>query len=128
MKKLLLILSLLIGLASNMKAADYNYLVFTMTDGTTQSITVTGLQLSFTDGYLTATNGTETLTIPLTDMQKMAFSNDATTGINHTASLPSDGDVMSYYTLDGRKLNGKPTYKGVYIVKTNTKTYKVTVK
>ena len=128
MKKLLLIMSLLMGLASNMKAADYNYLVFTMTDGTTQSIAVTGLQLSFTDGNLTATNGTETLSIPLTDMQKMAFSNDGTSGIDNAQFTIDNSQCTSYYTLDGRRLNGKPTVKGVYIVKTEIKTFKMTVK
>ena len=40
---------------------------------------------------------------------------DGTTGIN---TLPNDdGEDMSgnWYTLDGRKLQGKPTQKGVYI-------------
>lgn len=128
MKKLLLIMSLLMGLASNMKAADYDFLVFTMTDGTTQSIAVTGLQLSFTDGNLTATNGTETVTIPLTDMQKMAFSNDATMGIDNSPLTMDNSQIISYYTLDGCRLNGKPTKKGVYIVKTDTKTFKMTIR
>ena len=127
MKKLLLIIGLLMALNANMRAADYNYLVFTMTDGTTQSIAVTGLQLSFTNGNLAATNGTETLTIPLTNMEKMAFSNDTTTGISFTLDT-STNEGCDYYSLDGRRLNSKPTQTGVYIVKAGTKTYKVTVK
>lgn len=40
---------------------------------------------------------------------------DGTTGIN--TALNDDGEDMSgnWYTLDGRKLQGKPTQKGVYI-------------
>ena len=40
-----------------------------------------------------------------------------TTGINRPSSQPhSTTEGSSYYTLDGRKLSGKPTQKGVYIV------------
>ena len=35
------------------------------------------------------------------------------TGINHTPSV-SKGEE-AWYTLDGRKLDGKPTKKGLYI-------------
>jgi len=40
---------------------------------------------------------------------------DGTTGIN--TALNDDGEDVSgnWYTLDGRKLQGKPTQKGVYI-------------
>ena len=36
-----------------------------------------------------------------------------TTGITMVERSPMD---THYYTLDGRKLNGKPTQKGIYIV------------
>ena len=37
-----------------------------------------------------------------------------TTGVvNVQRSAP---DVQQYYTLDGRRLNGKPTQKGIYII------------
>lgn len=40
-----------------------------------------------------------------------------TTGISRPSSQPlSTTEGSSYYTLDGRKLSGKPTQKGVYIV------------
>ena len=39
-----------------------------------------------------------------------------TTGIGHTETTESTEIAGVWYTLDGRKLNGKPTAKGVYIV------------
>ena len=40
------------------------------------------------------------------------FGNDVETGI--TATTYSD-KTDAWYTLDGRKLNGKPTSKGIYV-------------
>lgn len=41
------------------------------------------------------------------------FEDDGTTGIRTIDNGPTDND--SWYSLDGRKFNGKPTAKGVYI-------------
>jgi len=39
---------------------------------------------------------------------------DETTGLSSIHSLNSEGSSY-WYTLDGRKLSGKPTQKGIYI-------------
>ncbi len=44
------------------------------------------------------------------------FDGDTTTGISLTPDPSPTGEGSDYYTLDGRKLSGKPTAKGVYIV------------
>lgn len=54
MKKII-ILSMLMLLGVGVRAADYGYLVFTLSDGTTKSITSTGVNITFADGKLTAT-------------------------------------------------------------------------
>ena len=41
---------------------------------------------------------------------------DETTGISLTPAPSPRGEGSEYYTLDGRKLSGKPTKKGMYIV------------
>ena len=43
---------------------------------------------------------------------KIVFDNDETTGVNEVLGKPSDDTL---YDLNGRKLNAKPTRKGVYI-------------
>ena len=74
MKKLL-ILTMLAALTTGARAAEYNYLVFTLSDGSEQAIVATGLNITFTDGNLVATTGNETLaTIPLASLLKMQFS------------------------------------------------------
>ena len=56
MKKLL-ILTMLAALTMGARAAEYNYLVFTLNDGTTQSVSATDLNITFANGNLTATSG-----------------------------------------------------------------------
>lgn len=125
MKKRFLTLSMLAALSGQLLADDYAYMVFTLSDGTTQRITVANLSLSFADGNLTAGNGTDVLTIPLTSLNKMAFSNGATTGVD--AAMTDDG-AEEIYDLKGHRVTRAQMRKGVYIIKTKTRTYKTTVK
>jgi len=48
---------------------------------------------------------------------RMFFDDFGTTGISDASRLMNNEQIINndYYTLDGRKLNGKPTTKGVYI-------------
>ena len=126
--KRMMILTLLCALYMGARAADYNYLVFTLNDGSEQAIVATDLNITFTDGNLVATTGNETLaTIPLATLQKMQFS-ESTTGIS---DLPTDGDddIKAIYDLQGRMMPlDTQLPKGTYIVKTSRRTIKVFVK
>ena len=115
MKKFL-ILGLLSILSIGMRASDYKYLLFTLTDGTTQSIDATGASISFSNGTLTATNGVSSLSIPLANLEKMAFSNEeGTTGIETVDIETLSDEHMSIYDLQGRRLTKIPS-KGFYII------------
>ena len=131
MKKKIIMACLMALTSITLQAADYQYLVFTLTDGTTQSITAQDLTLTFTGGNLTAQSGTESLTIPLTSLTKMAFSNDgSTTGISTISSdgIQTDADA-EVYDLNGRRLPSNTTLqRGIYIIKRNGQTTKVKVK
>lgn len=116
-------------------ADDYPYLTFEKQDGTTQSVAVSGLTLTIADGNLIAANGTETLTLALSDLTKMFFASEAT-GIDElTAKLPSDG-AAEVFTLTGVSLGQYDSMQavraalqqGVYIIKVNGQTLKVMVK
>ena len=123
-----MILTLLCALYLGARAADYNYLVFTLNDGSEQAIVANGLNITFTDGNLVAATASETLaTIPLATLQKMQFS-ERTTGIS---DLPTDGDddIKAIYDLQGRMMPlDTQLPKGTYIVKTSRRTIKVHVK
>lgn len=124
----MMILTLLCALYLGARAADYNYLVFTLSDGSEQAIVANGLNITFTDGNLVAATASETLaTIPLATLQKMQFS-ESTTGIS---DLPTDGDddIKAIYDLQGRMMPlDTQLPKGTYIVKTSRRTIKVHVK
>ena len=131
MKKTFLLALLFVFSSMMTKAADYQYLVFTLSDGTTQAVTATNLSITFTDGNLVATNGSATLaTLPLASLTQMEFSNEGTTGIQDISvnQLVTDSNT-TIYDLNGRQMpQGAQLPKGVYILKNNNKTFKVTIK
>ena len=116
-------------------ADDFPYLTFEKQDGTTQSVAVSGLTLTIADGNLVAANGTETLTLALSDLTKMFFASEAT-GIDQlTAKLPADS-AAEVFTPAGVFLGQYESLQavrsalqqGVYIIKVNGQTLKVMVK
>lgn len=116
------------------QAEDYKYLTFEKTDGTQQSITAVGLTISYSNQTLTATNGTETLTLSVADLSRMFFSNDSATGISDLSTLEQDGDA-TVYSLSGQQVaQGRLSdvkallRKGIYVVKQNGKSYKVQIR
>jgi len=130
MKKKLIILGALAALATGMSATDNNSLVFTLTDGTTQSITATGLNITCAEGTLTVTDGTNSLSLPLASLTKMEFSEAEATGIIDIRLddlRPADG--ITIYDLNGRQMQqGRKLPQGTYIMKTNGTTIKVQVR
>ena len=127
MKRLILLLSLLAGMTCHLRANEYQYMVFTLTDGTTQFLLANDLSISFDDGNLIAQSKSGVITIPLKNLQKMAFSNDATEGIGQIENNSEDEEPV-FFDLQGRQVTREQMHKGVFIVKTKTKTYKMTVK
>ena len=128
MKKLL-ILTLLAALTLGTKAANYNYLVFTLTDGTTKSITANNLNITFADGKLEATSGNDGISIDLNVLAKMEFSNDNTTGIDTIEANVTLDEATEIYDMNGRRMPSSTTLsRGIYIIKSNGKTTKITVK
>ena len=117
------------------QAVDYQYLNIEKTDGTAQSLTAVGLNITYKDGCLVATNGSETATFALTDISRMFFSNTKdVTAIADITTIADDGeaavfDLAGRQVAEGRLQEVKPQLrKGVYIVKLNSKTLKVQVK
>ena len=123
MKKFLLLMMALVG-ALNVQADDYAYLTFETTDGEKASVAVSSLTLTISGNTLKA--GSETFII--SNLSKMYFSNsDETTGIEEitTATLDESTDI---YDLQGHKVTKAQMKRGVYIVKTKSRTYKMVVK
>ena len=140
MKKTVFLTLLCILSSLSMRAADYQYMVFTMNDGTTQAVTATDLTISFANDNLIASSGSETLaTLPLATLASMEFSNDGNTTAISTVNADDTAvlDVNSIitdsntviYDLQGRVIpHGSALTKGTYIVKNNKRTIKVNVR
>lgn len=135
MKKKLLTLSLacLPFVAAN--ADTYPYLSFETQDGTTRSVSVESLAITFSDGKLLASNGTDSYEISVASLSRMYFSTDNLTGISTVKSGETSGN-MEVYSLSGVRIGTFASAEalrsgvsaGVYIVKSNGKTLKVTVR
>ena len=131
MKKTIILMLLTILSSMSMRAADYQYMVFSLNDGTTKAITATDLTFTFTNDNLVATSGGETLaTLPLTQLAYMEFSSDGTTDINqlNVSQIITDANT-AIYDMQGRQMpQGSSLPKGVYIVKNSNRTIKVNIK
>ena len=124
MKKYLVLLMALVG-ALTVQAEDYPYLTFETTDGAKASVPVSSLTLTISGTTLTA--GSQSFT--LSNLSKMYFStsDETVTGIEEITSATLD-EASSIYDLQGHKVSKEQMRKGVYIVKTNNRTYKMIVK
>ena len=130
MKKILLFVLLMIGTcASYADDYTYPYLVFETADGTKTSVAVTDGTITIADGQLTM--GGQTFS--LSDLSKMYFST-TTTGIANVNV--DDNSFVDVYDLNGRKVLSNSQLsilnsqlpKGIYIVKSGSKTYKIAIK
>ena len=120
------------------QADNFTYLTIEKTDGTAQSLTAVGLNVSYSGGNLIATNGTESATIALTEVSRMYFSNEqaATTGIstvNTNTQQPTPNTLPDgIYNLQGHRvaeLSQRSTLrKGIYIIVENAQSKKIQVK
>ena len=124
MKKIFILLTVLLATLTA-QAEGYTYLTFETTDGAKASVAVENLTLTISGTTLTA--GSQQFT--LSNLSKMYFStsDETATGIEeiNSASIEEATDI---YDLQGHKVSKEQMRKGVYIVKTNSRTYKMVVR
>ena len=124
MKKILFTVLFFCAGLTAILAEDYPYLTFELTDGTKASVPAASLTLTISG--TTLSTGSQSFT--LTNLSKMYFSTtDMSTGIKSidNGELTIDNEI---YDLQGHKVTKAQMKKGVYIVKTKDKTYKIAVK
>lgn len=116
-------------------ADTYPYLSFETQDGTTRSVSVESLTMTFSDGKLLASNGTDSYEIDVASLSRMYFSASNVTAISDLERSDTHGQ-MDVYTLSGVKVGSfdndaalrNGVGAGVYIVKSNGKTFKVALR
>ncbi len=127
------IITLAILMAPCFKAsASDSAMEFLLTDGTVKSIPSANLEMTFTADSLIASDGVNSVEIPLTNLSKFYFS-DSSTGIENlpvSANLYSVSDLNGidyghYGSLDEMRGN---LPKGVYVINNGIETFKIVVK
>ena len=133
MKKFL-VLAVTVVCAVMAQAADYPYLVFTNTAGTTTALTVSNMTLTVNGSELTVTNAEGTQAFTLTELAAMQFSQDGSiTAIENVL----DGEkAVEVYSVTGVGLGSYgslyeaagvlPT--GAYVIKQGGKSQTVVVR
>lgn len=131
-----LIISTLLGWATATQADTYSYLTFQKADSSCVAVAVESLSMTFANGKLIATNGTDTYELSVADLSRMFFSSTTPTGIADLATdRPANAQVEAY-ALTGARLGTfanlkafeQRAPKGVYVVRTNGRTLKLSVK
>lgn len=125
MKKIVLLFLAMMGLSVAHADNSYTYLTFETTDGARISVPATQLKMTIRGNTLST--GTQTFT--LANLSKMYFTatDETTTGISAATAATID-EATEVYDLNGRRIDNSNLPKGVYIVKTKDRTYKMTVK
>ena len=137
MKKLLTLLFVLSTLPC--AAQSYDYLTLRQTNGDETSFSSDKLKITFDNGVMKFDNGVQTASFPLGDVSKMFFattstsiSNVFTKGsiapvIRNGRLSVQSGAAVQVYSADGRSLSPDATFTpGIYLVKVNGQTFKVT--
>jgi len=124
MKKIILFMTMMVGVLTA-HADSYTFLTFETTDGAKASVSVSDLMLTISGTTLIA--GTQSFT--LTNLSKMYFStsDETTTGISEVMKADLD-EATDIYDLQGHKVTMAQMRRGVYIVKTKSRTYKMVVR
>lgn len=137
MRKLLTLLFVLSTLPC--AAQSYDYLTLRQTNGDETSFSSDKLKITFDNGVMKFDNGVQTASFPLGDVSKMFFattstsiSNVFTKGsiapiIRNGRLSVQSGAAVQVYSADGRSLSPDATFTpGIYLVKVNGQTFKVT--
>lgn len=143
-----------IMVAGAIQASSYDYLALRQTDGTVTTLACEGLCITFADGKLVATQGSQTTSLDLSSLNAMYFTSQGVTAIESASTASTavkvsgrsvlvtanEGAEASLYRLDGVKIGslvasgsgaetlGSNLQGGVYIVKVDGKTTKIIVK
>ena len=132
MKNLFLLLAL--GLAMMAYASTYNYLVFTNTEGTNTIFNVKNLTLNVEGSDLQVTNADGTVSILLTALKSMQFSEDSI--ISAVENVLNADAAVQVYSVSGSLLGSygslmeaaQTLNAGAYVISNGSVTQTVVIK
>lgn len=125
MKKLtILILALWVCLFA--QATDFAYLTFETTTGEKVSVSIDNLSIRI-DGT-TLVTPERSFSLPQLHAMYFSATDETATDLQSLADEPIDWEHAEVYDLQGRQVPFAQLSKGVYIVKTDSVTYKIGVR
>ncbi len=112
---------------------NYAYLTFTNHNQVEQSFQADGLTITFADGKALVSQNGQKVSLSLADLEKMYFSAEPAGVLEVRAK---DNETLTVFNLAGQRVGTFKSKedmenrlkKGLYIVKTTAKTYKIEVK
>lgn len=133
MKRASIFLGILGIAAAGAAAFEYPDMAFETVDAGSHYISVENLNISFSNSFLLASNGKETLQLPTDKLKTMQFSSN-TSGIS--IPVKKTEEKVEVFTLSGIKVGhfaslseAKSTLpNGIYIIKTKDSAFKLNVK
>ena len=134
MKRSLFILAVVLC-AVTAQAADYPYLVFTNTGGTSTVLSVSGMTLAVSGSSLQVTNTDGTSSFALTGLADMQFSKDGST-VSAIENVIDAGAAVEVFSMTGISLGHYNTLleavpamgTGAYVIKQGANTQTIVVK
>jgi len=131
-------------------AATYDYLTFNLVDGTARALSAQGVKVTYDDGNVVAVNGTDVLTLPLSDVLSMQFTDNLPAGVE---TIQDAGNIVSvqqgkirvmsttdtsvtimdfagvvvdaFHTVSGCVTESKKLPSGIYVVKVGVDIFKM---
>ena len=117
------------------QAADYPYLVFTNTSGTTTMLSVSDMTLAVSGSSLQVTNADGTSSFTLTGLASMQFSKDGST-VSAIENVIDAGAAVELFSMTGISLGHfntlleavSATGTGAYVIKQGANTQTIVLK
>lgn len=132
MKKVFLLLAVCTAMMAH--ASTYNYLVFTNTEGTNTAFSVKDLTLKVEGSDLLITNAEETVSMLLTAMKSMQFSEDGT--VSAVENILNADAPVHVFSVSGTSLGvygslmeaAQTLNAGAYVISNGSVTQTIVVK
>ncbi len=133
MKKLITLAVVCLTTMAAQADDTYAYLTFTNNNKVEQSFPAVGLTITFADGQALVSQDGQQVSLPLADLQRMFFS-AVPAGVTEVKA--DDNSPLTVVSVSGQLVGTfknktemqSSLKKGVYVVKTDGKTYKMAVK
>ena len=132
MKKVFLLLAVCLAMMTH--ASTYNYLVFTNTEGTNTAFSVNNLTLNVDGSNLQVTNSDGTVSVLLTALKSMQFSEDGT--VSAVENILNADAPVQVFSVSGTSLGvygslmeaAQTLDAGAYVISNGSVTQTVVIK